>query len=72
MERYRVEKLVLGSNTWETVHHTDSLPVARRYAASLRNPGRIKAARVVDQETDQAVYYDPDDARPGRVGLIGL
>ena len=66
MKRYRVEKLVHGSNTWETVHHTDSLPVARRYAVSLRNPSRIQAARVVDQRTDQA------DARPGRVGLIGL
>ena len=69
MKRYRVETLIHGSNTWETVYHTDSLPVARRYAVSLRNPGKIQAARVVDQRTDQAVYYDPADARPGRVDL---
>ena len=66
MKRYRVETL---TSTWEPVYHTDSLPVARRYAVSLRNPGKIQAARVVDQRTEQVVCYDPPDARPGRVEL---
>lgn len=69
MKRYRVETLSGPSGTWETVYETDSLPVARRYAASLQNPGEIQTTRVVDQRTDQAVYYDPPDARPGRVGF---
>ena len=69
MKRYRVETLTSTSSTWEPAYYTDSLPVARRYAASLRNPGKIKASRVVDQRTEQAVYYDPADARLGRVEL---
>jgi hypothetical protein len=69
MKRYRVETLTSISDTWEAVYYTDSLPVARRYTASLRNPGEIQATRVVDQRTEQAVYYDPPDARPGRIEL---
>jgi hypothetical protein len=64
MKRYRVETLIGISGTWEAVYQTDSLPVARRYAASLRDPGEIPATRVVDQRTEQAVHYDPPDARP--------
>jgi hypothetical protein len=69
MKRYRVETLTSASSTWEPVYHTDSLPVARRYTASLRNSHGIPMTRVVDQRTEQVVYYDPPDARPGRVEL---
>jgi hypothetical protein len=69
MKRYRVETLTSTSSTWEPVYYTDSLPVARRYTASLRNSQGIPMTRVVDQRTEQAVYYNPADARPGRVEL---
>jgi hypothetical protein len=64
MKRYRVETLIGISGTWEAVYQTDSLPVARRYAASLRDPGEIPVTRVVDQRTGQTVHYDPPGARP--------
>jgi hypothetical protein len=67
MRRYRVETLTKTSSTWKPVYFTDSLPVARRYTASLRNSQGIPMTRVVDQRTEQAVYYDPPDARSGRV-----
>jgi hypothetical protein len=69
MKRYRVETLTSTSSTWEAVYETGSLPVARRYTASLRNSQGIPMTRVVDRRTDQAVYYEPPDARPGRVEL---
>jgi hypothetical protein len=69
MKRYRVETLINTSSTWEAVYYTDSLPVARRYTASLRSSHGTPMTRVVDQRTEQAVYYDPADARPGRVEL---
>jgi hypothetical protein len=67
MKRYRVEILTNTSSIWEPVCYTDSLPVARRYAVSLRYSDEIEATRVVDQRTEQVECYDPPDARPGRV-----
>ena len=64
MKRYRVETLVSGHDAWETAYHTDSLPVAKQYATSLRNPRQVQAARVVDQRTEQVMYYDPPSAGP--------
>jgi hypothetical protein len=54
MKRYRIEAQDVGSTTWKEVYFADSLPVAQRYAARLLESATIQAARVVDQESEEA------------------
>jgi hypothetical protein len=54
MKRYRIEAQDVGSTTWKEVYFADSLPVAQRYAARSLESATIQAARVVDQESEEA------------------
>ena len=55
MKCYRVEALAQASTTWEPIYYTDSLPVAKRYAAAMVKSQHIQAAQVVKQITEQVV-----------------
>lgn len=53
--RYAVEVQSGNSGTWEPVYYTDSLSVAKRYAAAKARTPEIQAARVVNQITGQVM-----------------
>jgi hypothetical protein len=53
VKRYRVEAQAQGSTTWEAIYYTDSLPVAKRYAAAVLKVAEVRATRVVNQATGQ-------------------
>jgi hypothetical protein len=57
-KRYRVEIQANNSRTWEPVHYTDSLPVAKRHVAATVKSVKIQAARVVNQITGQVMAYE--------------
>ena len=50
-KRYTVEAQAWRSGTWEVIHYTNSLPVAKRYAARMVKSREIRATRLVDQIT---------------------
>ena len=50
-KRYAVEAQAWRSDTWEVTHYTNSLPVAKRYAASMAQSPTIRATQVVDPTT---------------------
>ena len=53
--RYAVKTQAINSTTWEAIHYTDSLSVAKRYAAAKAKMPEIQAARVVNQITGQVM-----------------
>ncbi|MCP4541796.1 MAG: hypothetical protein GY832_32090 [Chloroflexi bacterium] len=55
MKRYRVDAQAPGSKTWEPIHYTNSLPVARRYADQMRKAPTVKTTRVVNQLTGMEI-----------------
>jgi hypothetical protein len=55
VKRYRVEAQALGSTAWEPIYYTDSLPVAKRYAAAMLKATEVRATRVVNQVTGQVM-----------------
>jgi hypothetical protein len=57
-KRYRVEARANNSSTWELVHCTNSLPVAKRHAAAMLKSRKIQAARVVNRITGQVMAYE--------------
>ncbi|MCP4540533.1 MAG: hypothetical protein GY832_25635 [Chloroflexi bacterium] len=57
--RYRVEAKEVGSSAWESIHYTDSLPVAKRYAERMKKLATIHATRVMDQRTEMVVATFP-------------
>ena len=62
-KRYTVEAQARRSGTWEAVYYTDSLPVAKRYAASMVKSPEIRAARVVNQITGQVMANEQSGDR---------
>jgi hypothetical protein len=54
-KRYVVETQAINSTAWEAIHTTDSLSVAKRYAAAKAKLPEIQVARVVNQITGQVM-----------------
>ena len=54
-KRHRIEVQANNSSTWEPVHYTNSLPVAKRHVAATVKSAKVQAARVVDQITEQVM-----------------
>ena len=53
IRRYQVEGQTQGSDIWEPICHTDDLSTAKGYAGAVLRSEKIRAIRVVDQETGQ-------------------
>jgi hypothetical protein len=54
-KRYVVEARATNSTAWKAIHRTDSLSVAKRYAAAKVRLPEIRAARVVNHITGQVM-----------------
>jgi hypothetical protein len=60
IKQYRVDTLSYNRGNWEQAHQTNSLAVAKHYAASLYQSARVQAVRVVDQITQQVMSNSSD------------